>query len=150
MNLLSFIRKPNIVRCYPYCLGLNYDRQVGIKQEQWEKNDINLIADLMIKDLEKLKISGRIVDETYIPSPAENLLALKAGLMWLHDDCYYYSDYHVIVKRQDGYWYSKFGQLPPERLPLGTDVQSWNSRDSNNRVKENHYNSKIVYITVQF
>jgi hypothetical protein len=148
MNLLSFIRKPKIVRCYPYCLGLDYDRQIGIKQEQWEENDIDLIAQLMVKDLEKLKIDSKIVDEKYIPSNNENLLALKAGIMWIYND-YYYSDYHVIVKKQDGYWYSKFGQLDPERLPLGTDVQSWNWRDSHNKVKENHYNSKIVYIVVQ-
>jgi len=148
MNLLSFFRKSKTVRCYPYCLGLKYDREIGITQEQWEKCDVNLIAELMLKDLQKLKISSKIVDETYIPSTKENLIILKAGFMWQLGDSSY-CDYHVIVKRQDGYWYTKFGRLAPERLPLDMDIQSWNWRDSNKRVEENHYNSKIVYLAVQ-
>lgn len=147
INLLNLIMRDKKIKCYPYCLGLKYDREIGITEDQWEKNDINVIVKLLLQDLEKLKISYKVVDKKYILAANEKLLALRIGVMWLHYFCYL--DYHVIVKKQDGYWYSKFGQLDPEKLPLNTDIELWNWRDSNNIVKENHYKGEIAYIAIQ-
>lgn len=149
MKLLNFKKKIGKIRCYPYCLGLEYNREIGITHEQWEKADVNVIAELMVKDLEKLEVTCKIVDKTYTPATKENLLALKLGIMYMNDDYIYCVGYHVIVKRQDGFWYSKFGLLSPERLPFNTDIESWNWRDSNNNVPQHLYSSNIVYIAFQ-
>lgn len=149
MNIFDLFLRGKKVRCYPYCLGLKYDRNPGITKEQWEQADVNIIADVILKDLEKIKISAKIVDKTYIPTPKEKLIALKIGVMWMHGDYIHYADYHMVVKRSDGYWYSKFGTLSPEKLPLGIDIEEWNWRDSKNNVPENHYNSEIVYIAIK-
>ena len=149
INLFNLILRERVIRCYPFCLDLNYDRKLGITQAQWETSDVNVIAEVLLKDLRRLKLSCKIVDKTYVPSANEKLLALKVGIMWVHGDYLHYVDYHIIVKRQDGHWYSKFGDLPPEQLPLGTDIELWNWRDSDGEVPENHYNSEIVYVAVK-
>lgn len=146
MHVFDLVRRNNMVRCYPYCIGLNYDRQISITQKQWEKEDIDVIAQLILKDLRKLEISARIVDKRYVPSAKENILALKVGIRMKHDEYLYHSNYHIIVKKEDGYWYSKVDNLPAEKLPLTTDIESWDWQASNKKAKKKYYNSKIVYI----
>ncbi len=137
------------IRCYSYCLGLNYERYPKITKEQWKKADSNVIAKVILEDLKELKITSKIVDKTYIPNINEELLALRAGIKWLSEDIEYYLDYHVIIKKQDGYWYSKFGTLYPERLPKDIDIETWNWRDKKCNIPENRYNKSIVYIAIQ-
>lgn len=150
MKLLDLIRRNKKVRCYPYCIGLKYDRTLERTKNQWEKTDINVIAEIILEDIEKLKITAKIVDNKYIPSGKENLLAIRACIMWQGGDYLHDVDYHIVVKKQDGYWYSKFEGTNPEKLPLGTNIESWNWRDSNKEVPRKYYNSEIAYIAVKF
>ena len=149
MKLLNLIKKDKNLRCYSYCIGLKYDRSLKKTKGQWEKTDINKIADIVLEDLNRLKISCKIVDKTFIPSDCEKLLALRVSILWLGGDYYHDVDYHIIVKEHDGYWYSKFYDLPAKRLPPHIDIETWNWRDVKKRIKRNHYNSKIIYIAVK-
>ena len=146
MHLLDLIMRDEMVGCYPYCIGLNYDRKITINQQQWEKEDINVIAKLILGDLKKLGIPAKIVDKLYVFSRKENMLALRVGIKMKRGEYLYHSNYHVIVKREDGYWYSKFRNLPPERLPLNIDLESWDWQNSDKNFKRKYFNSKIIYI----
>lgn len=149
MRLSDLIRRNEKVRCYPYCIGLKYDRSLEKTKRQWERTNIYSIAQIIIEDLKKLKIPSKIVYKTYTPSCDEKLLALRVSILWQGGDYLHDVDYHIIVKRQDGYWYSKFYELPPEQLPKDIDIEAWSWRDSNRVVHKGHYNSEIVYIAVK-
>ena len=149
MKLLDLIRRNNKVRCYPFCIGLRYDRSLEGTKRQWEKTNINSIADIILEDLKKLKIPAKVVERTYMPYINERLLALRVSILWQDGDYFHDVDYHIIVKRSDGYWYSKFYELLPERLPLNVDIDLWDWRDNGKTVPKKHFNSEIVYIAVK-
>ena len=134
---------------YPYCIGLKYDRLIRITEEEWKTGDVNVIAEALLRDLEKLNMSCKLVNKTYVPMNNENILALRVGIKWMHGDYLDYTDYHIIIKRKNGYWYSKFGQFDPEKLALHVDIESWDWRDKKKKVPKNYYNSGIVYIALQ-
>jgi len=148
MHLFDLARRNKRIQCYAYCIGLNYDRKIGIKQQHWEKEDVNVIAALILQDLEKLNIPAKIVDKSFIPFGKVNMLALKVGIKMKRGEYLYYSNYHIIIKKQDGYWYSKFKDLEPERLPFNTDIELWDWQAADKSIKKKFYNSNIVYIAI--
>lgn|GEM_PF-1210015 len=148
MKLLDLMIRNNKIQCYPYCIGLKYDRSISITDEQWDTKDVNVIAEVILTDLKKLNIPSRIVDKNYTPSTHENLLALKVCMMWIWGKQFYDIYYHIVVKRQDGYWYSKFDNQYHERLPLGTNVESWIWRKEKINTTKKYFNTKTVYIAV--
>jgi len=149
MKLLNLIRKNKDVGCYSYCIGLKYDRILKETRNQWEKTDINSIAEIVREDLKKIKISSQIVDKTFVPSINEKLLAIRVCILYHDGDYYHDVDYHIVVKKNDGYWYSKFYNLPAKKLATNTNIEIWNWRDTKKIIPRNYYNSKIVYIAVQ-
>lgn len=150
MKLLDLIiKRNNKVRCYSYCIGLKYDRCLKKTKRQWEKTDVDAIAKIVLDDLKKLKIPAKIVSKNYRPFITESLIALRVSILWMGGDYYHDVDYHMVVKKQDGHWYSKFNNLPPERLSINTNIELWDWRDNAKTIQKNYYNSKIVYIAVK-
>jgi len=148
MKLLDLMTRNNRIHCFPYCIGLKYDRTIYISDEQWDTKSVNVISKVILDDLKKLKIHSRIVDKNYKPTIQENLLAVKLCMMWTRGKQLYDIYYHIVVKRQDGYWYSKYRNQSPEKLPLGTDIEKWIWRKDKHNTTKDYYNTKTVYIAV--
>jgi hypothetical protein len=149
MKLLKLIKKDKDVRCYSYCIGLKYDRILKEALGRWVKSDINTITQIVMEDLKKLKIPARIVDKNFKPFRGEKLIALRFATLYDDGDYYHDIDYHMVIKKLDGYWYSKFHGAPVKRLEPNVDLSQWNWRDGKKIICKNHYDSEIAYIAVK-
>lgn len=150
-SLYIFSNSKNF-NCYAYALNETQWRNVGGPNFRPSSLDVDYIAEQVLKDVEELGRTIRIIDSYDSPIYSnEYRIALRTGS----------SDYHFMLQLNNGTWAHKPASFPT-RIEDGYNptLFSWNKPLHNENIlqetgklvevgyTENYYNSKTIYFSI--